>query len=39
MKEAFELMDTAAKKMRLTVSDITTNYAVAGHGRAFALQI
>jgi hypothetical protein len=37
MKEAFELLNTAAKKMRLTVEGIITNYTVAGHGRAFAL--
>ena len=38
MKEAFELLDTAAKKMGLTVNVIATNYTVAGHGRALALQ-
>jgi hypothetical protein len=37
MKEAFKLLDTAAKKMGLTVDEITTNYTVAGHGRALAL--
>jgi hypothetical protein len=38
MKEAFELLDTAAKKMGLTVDEFTTNYSVAGHGRALVLQ-
>jgi len=38
MKEAFELLDSAAKKMGLTVDDITINYTVAGRGRALALQ-
>lgn len=38
MKEAFKLLDTAAKKMGLTVDEITTNYTVPGHGRALALQ-
>jgi hypothetical protein len=38
MKEAFELLGTAAKKMGLTVNEITTNYVVAAHGRALALQ-
>jgi len=36
MKEAFELLDIAAKKMGLNV--IATNYTIAGHGRALALQ-
>jgi hypothetical protein len=35
MKEAFEFLDTAAKKMGLAVNEITT---VAGHGRVLALQ-
>lgn len=30
MKEAFELLDTIAKKMGLTVNEITTKYMVAG---------
>jgi len=38
MNEAFKLLDTAHKKMGLTVDEITTNYTVSGHGRPLALQ-
>jgi ABC-type transport system involved in cytochrome c biogenesis ATPase subunit len=38
MKEAFEVLYKAAKKMGLTVNEIRTRYMVAGRQRALALQ-